>query len=248
MNIFVKKNTSDTEITRFLKNVLGFRPRNIDVYKIAFIHSSASSKDVTGRINNERLEYLGDAVLNSIIADYLFKKFPLHSEGHLSEMRSKIVCREHLNKLSKKMGLADFFVIEPHTKPKFIHGNVFEALIGALYLDMGYDKAKNVIINRLLLTFMDLDAVLHEEHNYKSKLINWAQKNSYKIRFESHVSGNLKGKKIFTSRCFFNNSFIAEAEDFTIKSAEQAAAEKTYKQLHQDTENGKEEKNTIVTN
>ena len=237
MNIFVRKSASDIEIVKFLKNVLGFRPRNLDVYKMAFIHSSASFKDPIGRINNERLEYLGDAVLNAVIADYLFKKFPLQPEGPLSEMRSKIVCRDHLNKLSRKMGLANLVVIEPKAQPKSIHGDTFEALIGALYLDLGYDKTKKIIINKLLLTFMDLNSVLQEEHNYKSKLINWAQKNSYKIRFENHASANLKGKKLFTSQCFINSKLIAEAEDFTIKGADQLAAEKAYGKLHKKEKN-----------
>jgi len=238
LNIFIKKSASDIEIVKFLKNVLGVRPKNLDIYKIAFTHSSASAREIMGRINNERLEYLGDAVLNAVIADYLFKKFPLLPEGPLTEMRSKIVCRDHLNKLSRKMGLAEFIVIEPHTKPKSIHGDTFEALMGALYLDLGYEKTKKIIINKLLLTFMDLNSVLQEEHNYKSKLINWAQKNNYKIRFESHASDNIKGRKIFTSQCFINNKLVAEAEDFTIKGADQLAAEKAYEQLQKINKNG----------
>jgi ribonuclease-3 len=238
LNIFVKKRASDKEIAQFLKNILGVRPRNIDIYKMAFIHSSASSIDALGRINNERLEYLGDAVLNAVIADYLFKKFPLEPEGQLTIMRSKIVCREHLNKLSKKIGLAEFLIVQPRTKPKSLYGDAIEALIGALYLDMGYNLTQKVIVNKLLLTFIDLNSVLKEEHNYKSKLINWAQKNNHKIRFESFVSGNSKGRKLFTSQCFINNNLIAEAEDFTIKSADQSAAEKAYEQIQKITENG----------
>jgi len=226
VSIIVKKKGFDLEITKFLKNVLGFRPRNLDIYKMAFIHSSASAKDVVGKsINNERLEYLGDAVLNAVIADYLFKKFPLHSEGPLTEMRSKIVCRDHLNKLSRKMGLTQLVVIEPNCHPVSVHGDVFEALIGAIYLDKGYKKTKDIIINKLLLTFMNLNTVLQEEHNYKSKLINWAQKNNHKIRFENRASDNPKGKKLFTSQCFFNDKCIAEAEDFRVKKADQSAAE-----------------------
>ena len=239
MNIFVKKKTPELEIERFLKNVLGIKPGNLNIYKMAFIHSSAASKNAIGNaLHNERLEYLGDSVLNLVVADFLFKKFPFNLEGPLSEMRSKIVCREHLNKLSKKMGLSSFIVIEPKCHPKSINGNVFEALMGALYLDKGFEKTKNIIINKLLLTLMDLDAVLKEDHNYKSKLINWAQKNNYRIRFENHASEYQKGKKIFTSRCYLNNKLIAEAEDFTIKKADQSAAAKAWEQLQKTTENG----------
>jgi ribonuclease-3 len=240
LNIFVnKKKTHEKEIEKFLRNVLGIKPKNMDIYKMAFIHSSASSKNTVGNgRNNERLEYLGDAVLNTVVADYLFKKFPLFPEGPLTEMRAKIVCRDHLNKLSTKMGLNQFVVIEPKCQPKSINCDVFEALIGALYLDKGYNKTKEIIINKLFLTFMDLDFVLQEEFNYKSKLINWAQKKNYKIRFENHTLDNPKGRKLFNSRCYLNNSLLAEAEDFTIKKADQLAAEKAWEQLQKTTENG----------
>ena len=239
LNIFVKKKAVDIEIEKFLKNILGIKPKNLDIYKIAFIHSSASSKDMVNHaINNERLEYLGDSVLNIVIADFLFKKFPLHREGPLTEMRSKLVCRDQLNKLSKKMGLMQFIVIEPKCKPKSINGNIFEALIGALYVDKGYKKTQDVIINKILLTFMDLDSVLQEEHNYKSKLINWAQKNNHKVRFENSASNYSSGKKIFTSQCYLNDNFIAKAEDFRIKKADQSAAKKAWDQLHKNAENG----------
>ena len=242
MNIFVKKRSPEKEIEKFLRNVLGIKSRNIDIYKMAFIHCSASAKNaLLNTLNNERLEYLGDAVLNTVVADFLFKKFPFHPEGLLTEMRSKIVCRDQLNKLSQKMGLPKFVVIEPKCHPKSIHGNVFEALIGALYLDRGYEKTKKILINKLLLTFIDLDSVLKEEHNYKSKLLNWAQKKNHKIRFENCTSGTSKGKKLFTSRCYLNNNFIAEAEDFTIKKADQSAAEKAFLQLQKTKENGQKE-------
>ena len=232
MNIFVKKHSYEQEITKFLKNVLGIKPKNLDIYKMAFTHVSASSKNaVIHALNNERLEYLGDAVLSAVIADYLFKKFPLHLEGPLTEMRSKIVCRAHLNKLSRKMGLTQLVIVEPKCHPNSLSGDAFEALIGALYLDKGYDKTKDVIINKLLLTFMNLESVLHEEHNYKSKLINWAQKKNLKIRFENSTSDNPKGRKLFTSQCYLNDKLIAEAEDFKVKSADQLAAEKACEKL-----------------
>jgi ribonuclease-3 len=170
-------------------------------------------------------------VLSAVVADYLFKKFPTCLEGPLSQMRAKIVCRDHLNKLSRKMGLTQFVRIEPKCKPASVNGDVFEALIGALYLDQGYNKTKKIIINKLLLTFMDLDSVLQEDHNYKSKLINWAQKKSYKVRFENHSSANPKGRKLFTSQCYLNNDLIAEAEDYKIKNADQLAAEKACEKL-----------------
>jgi len=239
LNIFAKKKTPEKEIKSFLRNVLGIKPKNLDIYKMAFIHSSASSKNAAGKsLNNERLEYLGDAVLNMVIADFLFKKFPYHSEGPLTELRSKIVCRDHLNKLSHRMGLDQFVIIEPKCQPKSVNCDTFEALIGALYLDKGYNKTKDIIINKVLLTFMDLDSVLKEEHNYKSKLINWAQKNSFKIRFENSASNNPKGRKLFTSQCYLNNILISESEDYTVKKADQSAAEKAWNEIQKTKENG----------
>ena len=239
MNFLMKNNSSEKEILKFLKNGLGIRPKNLNIYKMAFIHSSASSKDSMGiYLNNERLEYLGDAVLSAVVADYLFKKFPFLLEGPLTEMRAKIVCRDHLNKLSRKMGLAQLVTVKPHTQPKSIDGDAFEALIGALYVDKGYNKTKDIIINKLLLAFMDLDSVLKEDHNFKSKLINWAQKKGYKVRFENHASDNLKGRKLFTSKCFLNDNLVAEAEDFTIKKADQLAAEQAWEKLQKNKKNG----------
>jgi ribonuclease-3 len=136
------------------------------------------------------------------------------------------------------MGLAELVVLETNCRPKSIHGDAFEALIGALYLDKGYKKTKDVIINKLLLTFMDLDSVLQEEYNYKSKLLNWAQKNHHKVRFENRMKGNPKGKKIFISRCYFNDKLIAEEEEFTIKKADQYAAEQAWEELQKNTQNG----------
>jgi ribonuclease-3 len=233
LNIFIKKRRdSKKEIAKFLKNGLGIRPKNLDIYQMAFTHASASTKNIVHTLNNERLEYLGDAILNAVVADYLFKKYPLCPEGQLTEMRSKIVCRNHLNKLSKKMRLTEFIVIEPKCNPRSLDGDTFEALIGALYLDKGYKKTQKIIINKMFLTLLDIDYVLQEEHNYKSKLLNWAQKKNYKVRFENHEVGNTKGRKLFVSLCYLNNECIAEAEDFKVKMADQLAAEKACRKLH----------------
>ncbi|MCK4747145.1 MAG: ribonuclease III, partial [Bacteroidales bacterium] len=142
--------------------MLGFLPGNRRLYEIAFIHKSASTTCRNGyTINNERLEYLGDAVLSSVIADFLFKKFPYKGEGFLTEMRSKIVCRTNLNKLSRKMGLEKLIESSPEIKStsKSMRGDAFEAFIGALYLDKGYDFAKRIIIKRIVNIHIDIDAL-----------------------------------------------------------------------------------------
>ncbi|MDZ7742533.1 MAG: ribonuclease III domain-containing protein [Bacteroidota bacterium] len=130
------------------------------------------------RLSNERLEYLGDAVLSSAIADYLFKKFPYKDEGFLTEMRSKIVNRAQLNKLSKKLGLDRFLESENDSKNlcKSINGDAFEALIGAMYLDRGYNFTRRIIIKRIINLHLDIDEIEKLENNYKSKLIEWSQK------------------------------------------------------------------------
>ena len=138
MFAFTKKSAIDKSISDFLKNVLNFRPGDIEIYKVAFIHRSASTKDpICGTLNNERLEYLGDAVLGSIVAEYLFKRFPTHREGDLTQMRSNIVCRDRLNALSRTIALTQFLSYDNNNCPKCAPGDAFEALVSAIFLDKG---------------------------------------------------------------------------------------------------------------
>ncbi len=229
---FLKKSSnlksSGKDLYRSIKNIFGFNPGNIHLYKLAFRHKSAN-KDVNGiKINNERLEYLGDAVLSSVIADFLFKKFPYKGEGFLTEMRSKIVCRTNLNKLSRKMGLDKLIESSPEIKSssKSMRGDAFEAFIGALYLDKGYDFAKRIIIKRIVNIHIDIDALEHLDTNFKSKLIEWGQKEKKEVDFRLIVEKDGKVSKQYEVEIFVDHKPISKGIDFSIKGAEKIAAEK----------------------
>ena len=184
-------------ISRSLKNIFGFRPKNLHLYKLAFRHKSAN-KDVNGiKINNERLEYLGDAVLSSIIADFLFKKFPYKGEGFLTEMRSKIVCRSNLEKLSRKLALDKLIESSPDimSAAKSVRGDAFEAFIGAMYLDKGYKFTRKIIIKRVINIHIDIDDLELTETNFKSRLIEWAQKEKKEVDFRVITEKGQKNSK-----------------------------------------------------
>jgi ribonuclease-3 len=201
------------------------------LYKQAFRHKSASLQHKSGsRINNERLEYLGDAVLGVVVADYLFRRFPYKSEGFLTEMRSKIVSRSSLNKLSNKLGLKNFmhFSNADVRQMKSVGGDAFEAFVGALYLDKGYRFTKKIIIKRIIEVHFDLEQLVQSEISYKSKIIEWAQKYKVKFRFQMLSEETFNNKKQFKVAVFIKDKMVAEAFDYTIKGAENLAAEKAW--------------------
>jgi len=228
-----RKESYEKMLSKYLKNVLGIKHGNAEFYKMAFIHRSASEENaVGGRINNERLEFLGDAILNSIIADYLFRKFPFHSEGELTEMRSKLVCRDRLNVLAKKMALETLLSFNTRSLLKSANGDAFEALIGAIYLDKGYRKTKEIFVKKIFSTFMDVNSVLAEDVNHKSKLLIWGQKKCIKVHFEHTFRQNRKDRKEYIAQVFINGKCAGEGSDFTVKKAEQAAAAIAWQQIH----------------
>ncbi len=221
---------SEKEFSQAIKNILGFYPGNRHLYKLAFRHRSVAETINGIKVNNERLEYLGDAVLGAVIADYLFKKFPLKDEGFLTEMRSKIVCRNRLNKLAMKLGFDKLIQSTPETKvmSKSIRGDAFEALIGALYLDKGFEFAKKVIIHRIINMHIDIDELEKEETNYKSKLIEWTQKEKKTIDFNLIDEVGEGSHKQYVIEIVVDESSICKGQDFSIKNAEKHAAEKAW--------------------
>jgi len=226
--------SSNRKMRQAIKNIFGFYPGNIFLYKQAFRHKSASLNHKSGsRINNERLEYLGDAVLGVVIADYLFRRFPFENEGFLTEMRSKIVSRSSLNKLSNKLGLKDFmrFSNTDIRQMKSVGGDAFEAFIGALYLDRGYHFTRKIIIKRIVEVHFDLDQLVQSEISYKSKIIEWAQKTRKKHQFQVISEETIKNRKQFKVAILIDNEVIAEAYDYTIKGAENLSAEKAWNLL-----------------
>lgn len=223
----------------FFRNTLGFTPRNIQLYQIAFIHRSKSLDMGKGhRVNNERLEYLGDAVLSAIVADFLYKKYPGQGEGYLTEMRSKIVSRANLNKLAQKIGLSQLVQYNRMSQGIFksIDGDTFEALVGAIYLEKGYKFTRRIIIDKIINLHIDVDAMAHTDWNFKSKLIDWGQKNHRKVSFEVErvFYQGKESRRHYDVRVKIDDTAAEHAIEYSIKAAEQLAAEKTYKKYQEE--------------
>ena len=224
------------ELYRSIRNIFGFYPENVNLYMLALRHKSATVQKINGlKLNNERLEYLGDAVLSAVIADYLFRRFPYKNEGFLTEMRSKIVSRSTLNKLSKKLGLERMVVsdTDPNYKSRSAGGDAFEAFIGAMYLDRGYYFTRRVIVNRIIRIHFDLEALVDTEISYKSRIIEWAQKERKVIEFKMLEELGEKQEKQFRVAVLVDGKSIAESVDYSIKGAEKIAAEKAWNTLPQ---------------
>lgn len=220
-----------------IKNLLGFYPRNINLYKVALSHKSAPQVWLKGQqVNNERLEYLGDAVLSSVVADYLYKKFPYQNEGFLTEMRSRIVSRSRFNKLSLKMGLNKliFQGSVSFTSSKSILGDTFEALIGAIYLDRGYNFTRKTIIRRIIDVHLDVDEIERTDTNYKSRILEYAQREKRQLEFKVMQEIGEGHRKQYLVELFLDNESVSRGQDFSIKAAEQIAAEKACEELLDD--------------
>ncbi len=222
--MFAKRNTA---LAQYIKNVFGFRVNNIALYEQAFIHRTAVKSEEQERESNERLEYLGDAVLSAIIAEFLYKKYPVANEGFLTDMRSRLVSREQLNKLGRKIGLDKFIVKNEsiHNLSASLYGNTFEALVGAIFIDKGYEKTRKVLLNRILGNCIDLNVIEKEDNNYKGKILHYIQK--YKLSVEYRTVKETKeetGRKEYLVYLFIDGKFVAEGCDYTIKSAQQHAA------------------------
>lgn len=233
--LWFRKNNESREFNNFFKNVLGFVPRNTELYRIAFIHRSSSASFHGHRINNERLEYLGDAVLSAVVADFLYRKYPYEGEGFLTVMRSKIVSRASLNKLAAKIGMVDLIDYQRNSPGLFksIGGDAFEALVGAVYIDKGYEFTRRMLVDRVLRIFIDVESLAETDWNYKSMLIDWCQKHHKKAAFEvmrTFVQGPGK-RQHYEVRVSIDGVPQQSAIGFSIKSADQMAAENTYKNM-----------------
>lgn len=217
-------------------NVLGFYPDKIDYYHLAVRHKSVSILTESGHnLNNERLEFLGDAVLNSVVTDILYHRYENQREGFLTNTRSKIVRRDSLNQLALEIGLDKLVqgtkYVNTHTVNN-IYGNALEALMGAIYLDYGYKQCKKFVENRLIRTFINLDKIAENEENYKSKLIEWCQKNRLEINFVL-VDDMLSkpNKHLFKTKLFIRDKMICEASGANKKESQQLASQIAYHQI-----------------
>jgi ribonuclease-3 len=230
----------DKLLYRTVKNILGFYPENVFLYRTAFTHSSINRQNKSGHlINNERLEYLGDAVLNLIVADFLYKKYPLEVEGFLTEMRSKIVSRRSLNQIAHKMGLNNLVLRREGVTNSFksVDGDTLEALLGAIYIDKGYEFTKNIIIKRILQEHLDIQDVEQREWNYKSKLLNAMAKRHKTVSFNVVRTSGAGAKKLYHVEVIIDKTIVGKGQDFSIKAAEQLAAERAFEQLNLAEEN-----------
>ncbi len=217
----------DKKLKKQLRHILGFKPRRYDLYKLALIHKSASgsySKDHD--IHNERLEFLGDAILDSIIAENIYINFPDKDEGFLTQLRSKIVNRDTLKDIALKMGIGNI-VIARLTKDnhKALFGDALEALIGAIYLDRGYKKARKFILDRILSHHFNLEILSETEIDFKSRIIEWGQKNKKDINFTCQEQANGDNKiPVFVSHLLVFDDIVGMGMGKSKKEAEQNAA------------------------
>ncbi|MFC5285376.1 ribonuclease III [Pedobacter alpinus] len=227
----------DRKYVKALKNLLGFVPGNLSLYKMAFRHRSMALVLKNGaKSSNERLEFLGDAVLGSVVAEVLFKLYPYKEEGFLTEMRSKIVRRANLNQLGRKLGFQELVEFDAKTvnvssKQSSLLGDAFEALIGAIYLDKGYNFTKDFLAERIIKPHIDIHTLELTETNFKSKLIEWCQRHSKDISFEPMANPDGDSAKLFTVQVTIDGEAMASGTDYSKKNAEKFAAEKTCEQL-----------------
>ncbi len=222
---------------RSLENLLGFIPGNLRLYRMAFRHRSVAVEVKNGAKNsNERLEFLGDAILGSVIAEILFKMYPYKDEGFLTEMRSKIVSRANLNQLAKKLGLDEHIeydnrIIGHNNKQGSLLGDTFEAMIGAIYLDKGYNFTRNFLISRIIKPHIDIHTLELTETNFKSKLIEWCQRHGKDVSFEVIANDEGENSKLFTIQISVDGESCAIGRDYNKKNAEKLAAEKACEHL-----------------
>ena len=237
----------DKQLTKAVRHIVGRRPSNLALYRLATQHVSVAKKNPQGvRESNERLEYLGDAVLSMVVAEYLFKKFPFKDEGFLTEIRSRIVNRESLNQVARKIGVSEIVQFseggkktgrsrEPQRLPegrdrvrlshKSIGGNTLEALVGAVYLDKGYRAARRFILRKMLIPHFDLLSIVENDTNYKSKVIEWAQKHNRDVRYEVVETRGGKQYKEFVTQLLVDDQPVSTGSGYSKKKAEQRASE-----------------------
>jgi ribonuclease-3 len=241
VSLFHKKNNGSyildkREFRSRLKNLLGFRPGNLKIYEVAFIHRSASFNLPDGqRINNERLEFLGDSVLDMILSDFLFEKYPEESEGFMTKIRSRIVNREVLNQLSVSMGINKLLVsnISSGHNTKHLYGDALEALIGAIFLDKGFKRTKRFFIKRVLEKYLDLQTIVKTDNDYKSLVFEWVQKNKNNLVFTYNEEYDFDHKKsVFTTILCIDKEEFGKGQGTSKKEAEQEASHKAWEKLN----------------
>ena len=225
----------EKELYVALYNIIGFYPHDISLYKLALMHKSMYKRNAKGKpVNNERLEFLGDAVLDAAVGDIVYRHFPGKREGFLTNTRSKLVQRETLGRLAQEMGITQLILSSGRSMShnSYMGGNAFEALVGALYLDRGYDACMQFLQKRILNQMINIDKVAYKEVNFKSKLIEWAQKNRVRLDFrlvEQHKDNN--GSPVFTYMVEMEGVDGCDATGYSKKESQQMASKRTLEKL-----------------
>jgi ribonuclease-3 len=230
-NIFNSHPKEDGDFFLGISNILGFKPKKLSVYKKAFLHRSANKKDKNGLpLNYERLEFLGDSMLGTIISRYLYNEVPNGDEGYLTKMRSKIVSRKHLNELGKDLNLISY-VESRIPKSHFgdnIHGNVFEALVGAIYLDRGYKYCEKFINDRVIDPYVDIEQLEGKVISYKSLVIEWCQKQKKEFNYKVYEDTGKDPLKHFAVKLSIDERVMAKARATSKKKAEEKASKRAF--------------------
>lgn len=239
-NLFNSHSKEDGDFFLGVTKILGFKPKTLSIYKKAFLHRSLNKKDEKGNaMNYERLEFLGDSMLGTIISKHLYNEVPEGDEGYLTKMRSKIVSREHLNELGKDLGLINF-VESRIPKSHFgqnIHGNVFEALVGAIYLDRGYNYCDKFIKKRVIEPYVDIEQLEGRVISYKSLVIEWCQKQKKTFDFDVYDDTGNDALKHFAVKLSIGGNVVAKARATSKKKAEERASKRAFFALQNKMEN-----------
>jgi ribonuclease III len=222
------KNASEKKLAQSIKNLLGFYPKNISLFKQALTHSSAAKHTKS----NERLEFLGDSILGTIVAEYLFGILPNKDEGVLTQVRSRMVNRNQLNKLAVKLGIDKILTTDIKGNISYtLYGDALEALIGAVYLDLGYIKTKKIVLEKMIKQHLEVQSIINEDTDYKSRLINYCQKNRTPLQFVLLNETADGAKKIYRIGIELDSKIITEAENASKRAAEQLAAQAALEKL-----------------
>ncbi len=229
----------EKELFSTLYNILGFYPHDISLYKQALLHKSVGRRNEKGRpINNERLEFLGDAILDAVVGDIVFRHFKGKREGFLTNTRSKLVSRSTLGKLAQEMGIDQLIKSADHSTShnSYKNGNAFEAMIGAIYLDRGYDACMRFMEKRILAQVINIDKVAYKEVNFKSKLLEWSQKNRVKLEFRElqQVKDENTGSPVFTTQVFIEGLEGCKGTGYSKKESHQNASKDTLQLLRRE--------------
>ena len=225
----------EKELYSSLYDIIGFYPHDISYYKLALMHKSVMRRNAKGKpVNNERLEFLGDAILDAIVGDIVYQHFPGKREGFLTNTRSKLVQRDTLNKLAQEMGINQLILSSGHTSShnSYMGGNAFEALVGAIYLDQGYNACMRFMNKRILAQMINIDKVAYKEVNFKSKLIEWSQKNKVRLSYEQVLQEKDKnGNPIFEFKVVLEGVEGCAGRGFSKKESQQLASKLTLDKL-----------------